>query len=62
ARFDERGVDYDDRLERFGEAVLPFRDPDGLPVELVETEIGDGDPTEPWAEWVPADVAIRGFH
>ncbi|GAB7013552.1 ring-cleaving dioxygenase [Halolamina salina] len=61
-RFDEHGVDYDDRVERFGETVLPFRDPDGLPVELVETEIGDDDPTTAWTEFVPADAAIRGFH
>jgi len=61
-RFDEHGVDYDDRLERFGETVLPFRDPDGLPIELVEVAIPDDDPTVPWTEWVPADVAIRGFH
>ncbi len=62
ARFDEHGVDYDDRLERFGETVLPFRDPDGLPVELVETEITAEDPTVPWTEFVPAESAIRGFH
>jgi len=61
-RFDENDVDYDDRLERFGETVLPFRDPDGLPIELVEVAIPDDDPTVPWIEWVPADVAIRGFH
>jgi len=61
-RFDEYGVDYDDRVERFGETVLPFRDPDGLPVELVAVEIGDDDPTVPWTEFVPEDAAIRGFH
>ena len=61
-RFDEYGVEYDDRLERFGETVLPFRDPDGLPVELVAVEIGDDDPTVPWTEFVPEDSAIRGFH
>ncbi len=61
-RFDEHGVDYDERVERFSETVLPFRDPDGLPVELVETEIGDDDPTTAWTEFVPADAAIRGFH
>ena len=61
-RFDEYGVDYDDRLERFGETVLPFRDPDGLPVELVEVEIPDDDPTVPWTEFVPEESAIRGFH
>ncbi len=61
-RFDEFGVEYDERVERFGEVVLPFRDPDGLPVELVEVEIPDDDPTVPWTEFVPAEYAIRGFH
>ncbi|WP_415379535.1 ring-cleaving dioxygenase [Halosimplex sp. TS25] len=61
-RFDDYGVDYDERVERFGETVLPFRDPDGLPVELVEVEIHDDDPTEPWTEFVPESAAIRGFH
>ncbi|WP_123535223.1 ring-cleaving dioxygenase [Halosimplex salinum] len=61
-RFDDYGVDYDDRVERFGETVLPFRDPDGLPVELVGVAIPDDDPTEPWTEFVPEESAIRGFH
>ena len=61
-RFDEYGVSYGDRAERFGETVLPFRDPDDLPVELVEVGIPDDDPTVPWTEFVPDDVAIRGFH
>jgi glyoxalase family protein len=62
SRFDEYGVAYDDRVERFGETVLPFADPDGLPVELVETEIPDDDPVVPWTEFVPAEYALRGFH
>jgi glyoxalase family protein len=61
-RFDEYGVDYDERIERFGETVLPFEDPDGLPVELVAVEIPDDEPTVPWTEWVPEGHAIRGFH
>ncbi|MFQ3476641.1 ring-cleaving dioxygenase [Halonotius sp. F2-221B] len=61
-RFDEYGVDYEGRVERFGETVLPFYDPDGLPVELVAIEIPDDDPTVPWTEFVPEDAAIRGFH
>jgi len=61
-RFDDYGVDYEDRVERFGETVLAFYDPDGLPVELVAVEIPDDDPTEPWTEFVPEDAAIRGFH
>jgi glyoxalase family protein len=62
SRFDEYGVDYDDRVERFGETVLPFRDPDGLPVELVAVPVPDDDPTVPWTEFVPERAAIRGFH
>jgi len=78
-RFEEYGVEYDDRRERFGsetrggsdsasgeepraETVLPFRDPDGLPVELVAVPVEDDDPTVPWTEWVPERAAIRGFH
>jgi len=56
-RFDRHGVDYEERGERFGETVLPFRGPDGLPVE-----IPDDDPTVPWTAFVPAEAAIRGFH
>jgi len=61
-RFEAYGVEYDDRVERFGEIVLPFRDPDGLPVELAAVEIPDDDPTVPWTEFVEAEHAIRGFH
>jgi glyoxalase family protein len=62
SRFDEYGVEYGDRVERFGERVLPFADPDGLPVELVESELSDDDPVVPWTEFVPAEYAVRGFH
>ena len=61
-RFEAYSVDYDDRIERFGESVLPFRDPDGLPVELVAVTVPDDDPTVPWTEFVPEAKAIRGFH
>ncbi|AEN05368.1 Glyoxalase/bleomycin resistance protein/dioxygenase [halophilic archaeon DL31] len=62
SRFDEYGVEYDERIERFGETVLQFEDPDGLPVELVEVEVSEDDPTVPWTEFVPEEHAIRGFH
>jgi glyoxalase family protein len=61
-RFDDRGVDHDEPVERFGERVLPFRDPDGLPVELVGVAIPADDPTVPWGAVVPDRRAIRGFH
>jgi len=46
---------------RFGERVLPFHDPHGLPVALVET----ADPREftPWdGSPVPTDGQVRGLH
>jgi glyoxalase family protein len=61
-RLDAYDVEYDERVERFGEVVLPFRDPDGLPIELVAVAVPDDDPTAPWTEFVPAEHAIRGFH
>jgi glyoxalase family protein len=61
-RFADHGVKYDDRVERFGETVLPFRDPDGLTLELVAVEVPEDDPTVPWTEFVPDSAAIRGFH
>ncbi|MCQ4333226.1 VOC family protein [Natronomonas sp. F2-12] len=61
-RFDRYGVEYGERIERFGETVLPFEDPGGLPVELVEVELPEDDPTVPWTAFVPETAAIRGFH
>jgi len=53
------GVDADEPAERFGETVLPLRDGDGQPIELVESD----SPIEPWAGGpVPAEHAIRGFY
>ena len=57
-RLDDHDVAREDPVDRFGERVLPFEDPDGLPLELVE---GD-DAAEPWTEAVPEEYAIRGFH
>jgi glyoxalase family protein len=58
-RFGAEGVDADEPRERFGDVVIPFRDPDGLPLELVaRADAPAGDPPE---GPVPADHAIRGF-
>lgn len=57
-RLDENGVDRDEPRERFEETVIPFRDPDGLHLELVAREVTPGDlPDGP----VPPEHAIRGF-
>lgn len=60
-RFIERGVAHDAIVRRFGETVLPFRDPDGMRLALVCTP---GAETEPgWTGGgVDAANAIRGFH
>lgn len=58
-RFEELGVDVDAPTERFGATVLPFRDHDGQPLELVT---GDAE-VEEWEDSpVPTEHAIRGFH
>jgi glyoxalase family protein len=59
-RLGDAGVDTDRPRERLGDTVVPFRDPDGLPLELVaRTDAPAGDPP---VGPVPADNAIRGFH
>ncbi|WP_248897207.1 ring-cleaving dioxygenase [Haloplanus halobius] len=58
-RLESEGVDVDDPHDRFGDTVVPFRDPDGLPLELVgRADAPAGDPPE---GPVPAEHAIRGF-
>jgi glyoxalase family protein len=58
-RLADEGVDADDPRERFGDTVIPFRDPDGLPLELVARE--DAPEGDPPAGTVPEEHAIRGF-
>ncbi|WP_313694542.1 ring-cleaving dioxygenase [Halorarum halobium] len=74
-RLESRGVAVREPEERFGARVLPFTDPDGQELELIERgaqSAPDGrgrsprepfDDVEPWADSpVPADHQIRGFH
>jgi glyoxalase family protein len=58
-RLDDRGVDRDPVRERFDERVLPFRDPDGLRLELVAR--GSPPAVDPWTAAVPAEHAVHGF-
>lgn len=54
------GVDFDVPETRFGEVVISFLDPDGLPLELVARSGGAARQT--WSgSSVPARHAIRGF-
>lgn len=58
-RLDANGADVGEPHERFGETVVPFRDGDGQPLELVT---GESD-IEPWDGGpVPAEHGIRGVH
>ncbi|GAB3682485.1 ring-cleaving dioxygenase [Salinarchaeum chitinilyticum] len=58
-RLEDEGVDVTGPTDRFGDTVIAFEDPDGLPLELVAREdaIAGDPPDGP----VPADHAIRGF-
>ncbi len=60
-RFEENHVDYDQPQRRFEELTLPFRDPVGLRLALVETE--EEREFVPWAgSPVAGEVQVRGMH
>ncbi|WP_436343855.1 ring-cleaving dioxygenase [Natronorubrum sp. FCH18a] len=58
-RLVDAGIDLEEPRERFGDTVLPFTDPDGLPLELVARE--DAPPANLPESPVPHAHAIRGF-
>jgi len=60
-RLQENGIKVDLIEERFGEKVLPFSDPDGMRVELVEMEKLPA--VQFWADGpIPEMYALHGFH
>ena len=60
-RFEEKGVRAKEEETRFGERTLPFEDPHGLQLALVET--GDERDFVPWEHSpVPAEHQVRGMH
>ena len=60
-RFERLEVSYGEIGERFGERFLPFRDPDGLDLLLIEPKTSDS--RHPWETGdITAEVAIKGFH
>jgi glyoxalase family protein len=55
------GVSHDAPEKRFGETVLPLRDPDGMRLALVA--VNGADAIAGWSNGdVPAEHAVRGFH
>ena len=59
-RFTEYGVSQGKVIEEFGEAVLPFEDPDGLNLQLITTT-GDNRPVFETGD-IKSNVATKGFH
>lgn len=59
-RLEEQDIPHGDTFERFGLTVLPFKDPDGLKLELVFEDLDDA-PKSDREGTVPAKHAIRGF-
>ena len=60
-RFVERSVAHDAVEKRFGETVLPFRDPDGMQLGLVGVSGIEGEPAWTGGD-MTAEHAVRGFH
>ncbi len=60
-RFKENNIKHEQILERFGEILLPFQDPDGLQLNLIIS--GKEDTRQPWeTDEVKKDTATKGFH
>ncbi len=62
-RLQRNGVQLSEPEVRFGEHVLPLRDPHGLRVALVESDESLGRSFGPWSDSpVPAEHQVRGLH
>ena len=60
-RFAASGVQFEAVEEHFNQQSLPFTDPDGLRLKLVETAVADARHT--WdGGGVPLEFAVRGFY
>jgi glyoxalase family protein len=60
ARLKEHNVELKSHADRFGERVLPFADPDGMPLEIIASANPQG---LPWTKGpIPAEHAVRAFH
>lgn len=60
-RFEANKVEHGEPTQRFGEPLLPFRDPDGLQLNLIE---GSGsDERKPWETAdIKSNAGTKGFH
>jgi catechol 2,3-dioxygenase-like lactoylglutathione lyase family enzyme len=61
-RLKEQGVKPQAPVDRFGETVLGFADPDGMQLEIVSSLKSVEPKCQPWAAGpIPVEQAIRGF-
>jgi predicted esterase/catechol 2,3-dioxygenase-like lactoylglutathione lyase family enzyme len=58
-RLHKFNVKFDSVSKAFANSSIKFYDPDGLQLELVQTN--ENDVIEPWTEIIPEEFAIRGF-
>lgn len=57
----KNGISVGEVQTRFGAEVLPFTDPDGLPLELISSE--EPATLQYWADGpIPENAALKGFH
>ena len=62
SRLEDSGASVGELEERFGEGVLPFEDPHGMSLALVEAESYEGFDYEPWIDSnVPEEKQIRSL-
>ena len=60
SRLERRHVPVNES-ERFGDRILRFEDPDGMAIELIESEIKNS--VQFWKDGdIPAEHALQGFH
>lgn len=61
-RLKERAVTPQPAVERFGESVLGFIDPDGMRLEIISSLESVEPKGQPWTDGpIPVEYAIRGF-
>ncbi len=60
-QFKDAGIRHDEINERFGEKQLPFQDPDGLWLTLIESKQNDSRKGRVTSK-IDAGAAIKGFH
>lgn len=61
-RLKKNHVSVERKPARFGEDVIRFNDTDGMPLEFIASPDAAAGEVQPWADGVPGEHALRGFH